>query len=169
MVNALVIRRNTQLAKAQKALRAAQYVRMSTELQRYSIQNQAATIAAYAQQRNLTIVRTYVDEGRSGFRIKGTPGFIELIEDVQSGNQTLVSSIQNQAADDVTAISFAVVAVFATDKGGGGVFHAAALSSLSGTARDDPDLRRQAVAAAAPWLHPTARASRRRVPHRSAG
>ena len=27
MVNALVIRRNTQLAKAQKALRAAQYVR----------------------------------------------------------------------------------------------------------------------------------------------
>jgi hypothetical protein len=32
----------------------------------------------------------------------------------------------------VTAISFAVVAVFETDKGGGGVFHAAALSSLSG-------------------------------------
>jgi DNA invertase Pin-like site-specific DNA recombinase len=86
MVNALVIRRNTQLAKAQKALRAAQYVRMSTELQRYSIQNQAATIAAYAQQRNLTIVRTYVDEGRSGLRIKGRLGLIELIEDVQSGN-----------------------------------------------------------------------------------
>jgi len=85
MVNALVIRRNTQLAKAQKALRAAQYVRMSTELQRYSIQNQAAAIAAYAQQRNLTIVRTYVDEGRSGVRINGRAGLIELIEDVQSG------------------------------------------------------------------------------------
>ncbi|MFG3592421.1 recombinase family protein [Bradyrhizobium sp. RDI18] len=86
MVNALVIRRSTQLAKAQKALRAAQYVRMSTELQRYSIQNQAAAIAAYAQQRNLTIVRTYVDEGRSGVRINGRAGLIELIEDVQSGN-----------------------------------------------------------------------------------
>ena len=85
MVNALVIRRNTQLAKAQKALRAAQYVRMSTELQRYSIQNQAAAIAAYAQQRNLTIVRTYVDEGRSGVRINGRAGLIELIEDVQAG------------------------------------------------------------------------------------
>ena len=85
MVNALVVRRNTQLAKAQKALRAAQYVRMSTDLQRYSIQNQAAAIAAYAQQRNLTIVRTYVDEGRSGVRINGRPGLIELIEDVQSG------------------------------------------------------------------------------------
>ncbi|MGY2906978.1 recombinase family protein [Bradyrhizobium sp. URHC0002] len=85
MVNALVIRRNTQLAKAQKALRAAQYVRMSTDYQRYSIQNQAAAIGAYAQQRNLSIVRTYVDEGRSGLRIKGRPGLIELIEDVQSG------------------------------------------------------------------------------------
>jgi hypothetical protein len=37
MVNALVIRRNAQLA-----LRAAQYVRMSTDYQRYSIQNQTA-------------------------------------------------------------------------------------------------------------------------------
>jgi DNA invertase Pin-like site-specific DNA recombinase len=86
MVNALVVRRNTQLAKTQKALRAAQYVRMSTDLQRYSIQNQAAAIAAYAQQRNLTIVRTYVDEGRSGVRINGRAGLIELIEDVQAGN-----------------------------------------------------------------------------------
>jgi DNA invertase Pin-like site-specific DNA recombinase len=58
---------------------------MSTDYQRYSIQNQAAAIAAYAQQKNLTIVRTYVDEGRSGLRIKGRAGLIELIEDVQSG------------------------------------------------------------------------------------
>ena len=86
MVNALVVRRNTQLAKAQKALRAAQYVRMSTDLQRYSTQNQAAAIAAYAQQRNLTIVRTYVDEGRSGVRINRRPALAELIKDVQSGN-----------------------------------------------------------------------------------
>jgi DNA invertase Pin-like site-specific DNA recombinase len=40
-------------------LRAAQYVRMSTDLQRYSTENQAATIAAYAARHNLTIVRTY--------------------------------------------------------------------------------------------------------------
>lgn len=86
MANSLVIRRGTNLEKRTRALRAAQYIRMSTELQRYSIQNQAVAIAAYAQQRNLTIVRTYVDEGRSGLRIKGRPGLIELIEDVQSGN-----------------------------------------------------------------------------------
>src|SRR4051812_45000246 len=99
MVNALVIRRNTQLAKGQKALRAAQYVRMSTELQRYSIQNQAAAIAAYAQQRNLTIVRTYVDEGRSGVRINGRAGLIELIEDVQAGKAASITSWSTTSVD----------------------------------------------------------------------
>jgi DNA invertase Pin-like site-specific DNA recombinase len=58
---------------------------MSTDYQRYSIQNQAAAIAAFAQQKNLTIVRTYMDEGRSGLRIKGRPGLIELMDDVRSG------------------------------------------------------------------------------------
>src|SRR6266404_7237119 len=85
MVNALVVHKNTSLAKRTRALRAAQYVRMSTDYQRYSIQNQAAAIAAFAQQNNLTIVRTYTDEGRSGLRIKGRAGLIELIDDVRSG------------------------------------------------------------------------------------
>lgn len=85
MVNALVIRKKTQLESGKKSLRAAQYVRMSTDYQRYSIQNQAAAIAAFAQQRNLTIIRTYVDEGRSGLKIKNRPGLIKLIDDVRSG------------------------------------------------------------------------------------
>jgi len=86
MANSLVIRRGTSLAKREMALRAAQYVRMSTDYQRYSVQNQAATIAAYAQQKYFKIVRTYMDEARSGLRIKGRAGLIELIDDVQSGN-----------------------------------------------------------------------------------
>ena len=85
MANSLVIRKSTSLTKRERALRAAQYVRMSTDYQRYSIQNQAATIAAFAQDKRLTIVRTYMDEGRSGLRIKGRPGLIELIDDVRSG------------------------------------------------------------------------------------
>lgn len=44
MANALVIHRGTRLAMRFKALRAAQYVRMSTDYQRYSIENQAAAI-----------------------------------------------------------------------------------------------------------------------------
>src|SRR4051812_28226809 len=86
MANSLVIRKGTNLEKRSRALRAAQYLRMSTELQRYSLQNQAAAIAAYAQQQNLTIVRDYIDEGRSGLRIKGRAGLIELIKDVESGD-----------------------------------------------------------------------------------
>jgi DNA invertase Pin-like site-specific DNA recombinase len=85
MVNALVIRPNTHLAKAEKALRAAQYVRMSTDRQRYSIENQAAVIAAFAQMHNLSIVRTYRDEGESGLKLKNRTGLVQLLDDVQSG------------------------------------------------------------------------------------
>ncbi|HEX9211892.1 MAG TPA: recombinase family protein [Bradyrhizobium sp.] len=74
MANSLVVRKGTSPAQLIRAGRAAQYVRMSTDLQRYSIQNQAAAIAANALDKNLTIVRTYRDEGRSGLRIKGRPG-----------------------------------------------------------------------------------------------
>lgn len=85
MGNWLVVPKGTKLARRTRARRAAQYVRMSRELQRYSIKNQLAAIAAYAEANSLTIVRTYADEGRGGLRIKGRPGLIELIEDVQSG------------------------------------------------------------------------------------
>jgi DNA invertase Pin-like site-specific DNA recombinase len=85
MSNELVVRKTTSPAKRNSAHRAAQYVRMSTDYQRYSIQNQAAAIAAFAQQKNLVIVRTYADEGRSGLRIKGRPGLSELIADVRAG------------------------------------------------------------------------------------
>ncbi|WP_442869571.1 recombinase family protein [Bradyrhizobium sp. CCBAU 11386] len=50
----------------ERELRAAQYVRMSTDRQQYSIANQLAVIAAYAAEHRLTIVRTYIDEGISG-------------------------------------------------------------------------------------------------------
>jgi DNA invertase Pin-like site-specific DNA recombinase len=85
MANALVIRKGTNLAKRNNAQRAAQYVRMSTDYQRYSIENQAAAIAAFAQERNLVIVRTYMDEGRSGLRIRTRPGLSDLIADVRAG------------------------------------------------------------------------------------
>jgi len=48
MINALVPHKNL-LPKAQRARRAAQYVRMSTDYQQYSIANQMAAISAYAQ------------------------------------------------------------------------------------------------------------------------
>ena len=66
--------------------RAAQYVRMSTDLQQYSIQNQADAIATYAERRGIAIVRSYADEGRSGLNIEGRDALRRLIGDVQNGN-----------------------------------------------------------------------------------
>jgi DNA invertase Pin-like site-specific DNA recombinase len=65
--------------------RAAQYVRMSTDHQKYSTQNQEDAIAEYAELHTLTIVRTYADEGRSGLRLDRRQGLKDLISDVLTG------------------------------------------------------------------------------------
>jgi DNA invertase Pin-like site-specific DNA recombinase len=67
------------------AVRGAQYVRMSTDHQRYSTENQAAAIQQYAAQRGIEIVRTYADAGKSGLRLDGRDALKKLIGDVQSG------------------------------------------------------------------------------------
>ena len=69
-----------------KRVRAAQYVRMSTEHQQYSTANQDDTIREYAKNRNLEIVKTYADEGKSGLNVAGRQSLQRLIDDVQSGN-----------------------------------------------------------------------------------
>jgi DNA invertase Pin-like site-specific DNA recombinase len=72
-------------ARARYAAQAAQYVRMSTEHQQYSIDNQVDAIAEYADQHGLQVVRTYEDSGRSGLTLKGRPGLGQLLRDVLSG------------------------------------------------------------------------------------
>src|SRR5262249_1029877 len=67
------------------APRAAQYVRMSTEHQQYSIDNQREAIAAYARRHGYQIVRTYADAGKSGLSVRGREGLCELLSDVSSG------------------------------------------------------------------------------------
>jgi DNA invertase Pin-like site-specific DNA recombinase len=84
MGNALVVQK-PRLPQSSSSLRAAQYVRMSTDYQRYSIENQAAVIATYAKMHQLAIIRTYSDKGQSGLKIKNRSGLIQLLEDVQSG------------------------------------------------------------------------------------
>lgn len=61
--------------------RAAEYVRMSTDHQQYSTENQRSTIAEYALKHGLTIVRTYADEGKSGLRLEGRTGLKQLLAD----------------------------------------------------------------------------------------
>lgn len=70
---------------AKEPTRAALYVRMSTEHQQYSTENQVDAIGRYADSRKMQIVRTYSDEARSGLNIEGRSGLRDLIRDVQEG------------------------------------------------------------------------------------
>lgn len=63
---------------------AAQYVRMSTDHQRYSTENQREAIDKYAAQHGFEVVKTYADEGKSGLSLDGRDALKQLIQDVQS-------------------------------------------------------------------------------------
>jgi DNA invertase Pin-like site-specific DNA recombinase len=67
-------------------VRAIEYVRMSTEHQQYSTENQSDKIHEYANRRNIEIVRTYTDAGKSGLSIEGRASLQQLIQDVESGS-----------------------------------------------------------------------------------
>jgi DNA invertase Pin-like site-specific DNA recombinase len=77
-------RRNLQSADVPHSMRAAEYIRMSTEHRQYSTLNQGDKIREYAARRGLEIVRTYMDEGKSGLKISGRSGSQQLLKDVES-------------------------------------------------------------------------------------
>lgn len=64
---------------------AAEYVRMSTEHQKYSTDNQSAMIRAYAMRRGYEVVRTYADEGKSGLNLGGRAALQQLLADIEGG------------------------------------------------------------------------------------
>jgi DNA invertase Pin-like site-specific DNA recombinase len=65
---------------------AAQYLRVSTERQEYSLECQRAGIETYARQHNFTVCRTYIDAARSGLEIKHRQELCQLLHDVLGGN-----------------------------------------------------------------------------------
>jgi DNA invertase Pin-like site-specific DNA recombinase len=67
---------------------AAEYVRMSTEHQKYSTDNQASAIRRYAEKRGYDIVKTYADEGKSGLRLDGRDALKQLLKDVEERRST---------------------------------------------------------------------------------
>ena len=66
-------------------IRAAAYVRMSTEHQQYSTSNQMDTVREYAARRGMEIVKIYSDEGKSGLNIQGRDSLSTMISDVTGG------------------------------------------------------------------------------------
>ncbi|MCV9910385.1 recombinase family protein [Brucella sp. HL-2] len=75
-------------ASNDEPLPAAAYVRMSTELQKYSTENQLAAIEKYADERNYKIVKIYKDAGKSGLGIAGRNALKQLIDDVTERKAT---------------------------------------------------------------------------------
>lgn len=66
--------------------KAAMYVRMSTDHQKYSTENQADAIREYAARYNIEIIRTYTDAGKSGLKLDGRDALKQLIDNVQAGD-----------------------------------------------------------------------------------
>lgn len=64
---------------------AAQYLRMSTEHQQYSLANQSAAIQKYAESLGFEVVRTYSDAAKSGLVLRRRPGLRQLLQDVVAG------------------------------------------------------------------------------------
>jgi DNA invertase Pin-like site-specific DNA recombinase len=63
---------------------AAQYLRMSTEHQQYSLENQSELIEKYAASHGLSILHTYSDAAKSGLVLKNRWGLRQLLQDVVS-------------------------------------------------------------------------------------
>src|SRR4051812_15080281 len=66
----------------------AQYLRVSTEHQQYSLDNQAASIQKYADSNGFVTVRTYSDAAKSGVGLKHRAGLRQLLKDVVDGTAT---------------------------------------------------------------------------------
>ena len=77
-----------ELSKDANKISAVAYVRMSTDLQTYSTENQMEVISEYAVRHNMEIVAVYEDDGKSGLNISGRKGLKQLIHDVESGIKT---------------------------------------------------------------------------------
>lgn len=73
------------IAAARKLILAAEYIRRSTDNQKYSAENQSDTNHAYAGRRGMRIIRTYIDDGISGLTFEARDGLQRLIEDVVCG------------------------------------------------------------------------------------
>ena len=76
----------------------AAYVRMSTEHQQYSTENQLDRIKEYAAGRGMEIVRVFADEGKSGLSAKHRDGLRRMIAEVESGK----ADFRNILAYDVS-------------------------------------------------------------------
>jgi DNA invertase Pin-like site-specific DNA recombinase len=70
-----------------ESIPAAQYLRVSTERQEYSLDCQGAGIATYAVEHGFEVCQTYCDEAKSGLDLGRRTGLSQLLQDVVGGKQ----------------------------------------------------------------------------------
>lgn len=64
---------------------AAQYLRMSTEHQQYSLDNQSAAIKRYGDEHGFIVVKSYEDASKSGLLLRNRQGLQAMLRDVGIG------------------------------------------------------------------------------------
>lgn len=77
-------------------VRVAQYLRMSTDHQQYSLHNQSEYIKDYAEKNNMEIAYTYDDAGKSGVSIIGRHSLQQLLSDVEQASQAFRQEFQEK-------------------------------------------------------------------------
>jgi len=83
--DSLVSRRKTP-ATAPLTNVVAEYIRMSTDMQTYSLSNQQAKIRDFATAHGYEIVASFADGAKSGLTLQDRPAMRALLEEVLSGN-----------------------------------------------------------------------------------
>lgn len=71
---------------SQSQVPVAQYLRMSTDHQQYSLDNQAEAISRYAEAHGFIVVRTFSDEAKSGLSINRRSGLKRLLKETVEGH-----------------------------------------------------------------------------------
>jgi DNA invertase Pin-like site-specific DNA recombinase len=72
---------------------AAQYLRMSTEHQQYSLDNQRLANQVYAEEHGFSVVQTYTDGAKSGVVLKHRNGLRLLLQDVMGSGKPAYNAI----------------------------------------------------------------------------
>jgi DNA invertase Pin-like site-specific DNA recombinase len=85
MFPSLSVSREDTMNAANQVVPAAQYLRMSTEHQQYSLENQSTAIRDYAEVHGFRIVQTYSDAAKRGVVLKNRSGLKQLLQDAIAG------------------------------------------------------------------------------------
>ena len=98
-----------------KKLRCYLYTRVSTEMQvdGFSLEAQKERLHREADYKGMKVVGEYSDEGKSGKNIKGRPAFRQMLDDIQSGKDSVdyvlvfkLSRFGRNTADILNSLQF---------------------------------------------------------------